>query len=501
MLSKKYFSKLFTRLIQFSSSLLLLGIVPRALGPIGLGIYEFLNSFFGNLSRLANLETSNAYFSKLSKRQNETSLISYIVIFNFLGFVITFLLMCIIIVLGLKEKLIGDIKLTFIFCSIVFTFLLSYVGIIRLTHDALGYTIKIEKVFSFQAVLSFFLLFIFYKYDFLTLELYFTIQIFNQLIIIIPGFYILLKNSEFKINNLLLSKDKIVKYSKEFYQFCHPLVFYAFVVFFVGISDRLLLLKFGGLKEQGLYGFSAKISDLIFIIPSAMSVLIFRELSISVSQNKKNRIRVILTKNLYLFYFIASYFAIFISQNAEYVTHLIGGDKFLDASPVLAIISFYPLHQIYGQFLGSLLISYEKTSILRNVGSLVIVFGLVLSIFLIGPDAYNCLQLGAVGYAYKMIIYQIILSNVFLIIVSKLIRLKLRKIIFHQIYVVGVLYIIMKISELILQNKFSNVNLAFFLSGVLYSLLCAILIFTFPRIIGLNRNKLVGSLRLIKWRN
>ena len=345
------------------------------------------------------------------------------------------------------------------------------------------------------------MIFILYHNHILNINTYFGIQIFNQFLILIPGVFLLVSTFKLKKSDLLLRTNKIINYCKEFYHFCHPLVFYAFCVFFIGIADRLILLKFGGLIDQGLFAFSYKVSELIFIIPSAMSVLIFRELSISVEKNKQKKIRVLLTKNLFSFYFIASYFAVFISQNAEYVTSFIGGDKFLQAVPVLAIISFYPLHQIYGQFLGSLLLSYNKTHVFRNIGILTLIFGLFLSILFMGPKKYNFLELGALGYAYKMIIYQVISSNIYLFIVSRIVGLKVKKFIFHQLYVLGLLYLLMKATVVLLQNKFLNDDLFFFISGIVYSIFSMVLIYFFPKIIGFNRNKIFKYIKAIMRRS
>ena len=136
-LRKKYFSKLLTRIVQLFSTIVLMGLVPRVLGPTNLGVYDFLNSFFGNVNRFVKLETSQAFFTKLSKRQTEFRLIGFIIIYNLIALIITALFLFILFTFGFKDRVFGDISLVFIMLSMIFTFLLSYVDFLRLTHDVL----------------------------------------------------------------------------------------------------------------------------------------------------------------------------------------------------------------------------------------------------------------------------------------------------------------------------------------------------------------------------
>ncbi len=65
--------------------------------------------------------------------------------------------------------------------------------------------------------------------------------------------------------NWRLSLLQIKKYSREFFDYCHPLVTYAIVVLIVGILDRWLLQYFSGSVQQGFFGLGFKVGAICFI--------------------------------------------------------------------------------------------------------------------------------------------------------------------------------------------------------------------------------------------
>ena len=62
----------------------------------------------------------------------------------------------------------------------------------------------------------------------------------------------------------------------------------------------MLLLKYAGLSAQGYYGLATRIMDIIFIVPSTMSILLMREMSKAFNNNDLEQIRFLLNKYIFL---------------------------------------------------------------------------------------------------------------------------------------------------------------------------------------------------------
>ena len=106
-----------------------------------------------------------------------------------------------------------------------------------------------------------------------------------------------------------------------------------------------------------------------------------------------------------------------------------------------------------------------------------------------GPKEFYCLELGAVGYACKMILYQFISSNIYLIVVNKYIKLPLTRFFIHQFSSVTILFAFVKISIFITEFYVSGSFQIFFVSGFIYSIFSIILVASFPNILALKKKR------------
>ena len=489
-LNRRFKYKLTSTLVQFILSILTIGIVPRALGPNSFGIFDYLMAFFGKTTRLFSLEFPQAYLTKLSQRPKEYKLIGFGILFLLSVSIILISSIFLIITLDFNDDIWYEIDTGFVFFAGIISILLMVSGIVRNTHDALGSTVKIEKIFLMQYVLNSIIIIVMYFTSLLNLVTFFCLQFFNQFFVIYFGIKVLFNKVAVSGNLsdiILIPKKLIINYTKEFYHFCNPLIFYVLVVFFTGIADRLILQEYSGFVEQGYYGLSNRLIGIIFLVPSAMSVLLLRDMSKSAYKNDLEHIKLLLKRYTPLFYFIAAYFAIFISKNAELVTQVLGGNDYMDASATVAVMSLYPLHQTYGQYGGAVLLAINKTNIIRNVGIITLLFGLILSFIFIAPNKYYGLNLGALGLSYKMILTQFFQVNIYLWLISKYLRLSFIKFIVHQFTVVFLLFIFVTISNSLSNLVFYNIYLTFISSGILYTIFVFTLLFYYPRLIAMNR--------------
>lgn len=296
-----------------------------------------------------------------------------------------------------------------------------------------------------------------------------------------------------------ISKDQVLAYAKEFYQYSHPLFVYALVGLIVGILDRWLLQVFSGSVQQGFYGLSYQIGAVCFLFTGAMTPLITREFSIAFAKQDLNQMAHLFRRYIPLLYGIAAYFSCFIAMQAENVAYLFGGAKFHDADLVIAIMSFYPIHQTYGQLSGSVFYATAQTGLYRNIGITFMIIGLPITYFLIAPVDMLGLNAGSAGLAIKTVLITFVAVNVQLYFNSKFLKLSFWKYLAHQLVCISCLLLLAFISLMIVDSLqiSSIIVINFLLNGIIYTISVAGLTYVFPALFGLKRKDIRSFFQLL----
>lgn len=286
-----------------------------------------------------------------------------------------------------------------------------------------------------------------------------------------------------------ISKDQALAYAKEFYQYSHPLFVYALVGLFVGILDRWLLQVFSGSVQQGFYGLSYQIGAVCFLFTSAMTPLITREFSIAFAKQDLTQMAYLFRRYIPLLYGIAAFFSCFIAMQAENVAYIFGGAKFHDAALTIAIMAFYPIHQVYGQLSGSVFYATGQTGLYRNIGITIGIFELPVTYFLIAPGDMMGLNAGSTGLAIKMVMMQFVATNVQLYFNSRFLKLSFRKYLAHQLVCISCLLLLVFMSLKVVDylHISSNIVINFLLNGIIYSITVAGLTCFVPAFFGFTR--------------
>lgn len=495
-LKKRYASKLISNSVKVAVGFVTVGMVPRALGPEAYGNFGFLTNFFISTVKFLTFGIPTAYYTKLSKRQNEKKLIGFYIYFGILLMVIVFITLLGIVKFGLQEIIWPDQKGIFIFASALLAVLYFITESFRNTNDAFGYTFRYEKAFILQSIITGGLIVALYFTNVLTLSSYFLMLYFLSLFVIISGWRVLRIHKIYLSKQLNLARNDLARYIKEFYHFSHPLFFQSLVVYVVVITDRWLLQTFYGSAEQGFYTIALKIGSIIFLITSSITPLMLREMSLSYKDRKKEELKRLFKRFIPIFYFIIAYFSVFISLNAETVNYIIGGSDYKNASIVISILVLYPIHQTYGQLAGSVFLATEQTKVLRNIGIITGLVGFVISLLFLMPIKFYGLGLGAIGLAIKMVLIQFISVNIYLWIIARFLNLSFHKFFGHQLIVIAVLFIFSKFSQYLSGFISTNIIFTFLISGFIYTLLVFSLIIIYPRVIVLTRKAIRNYIKI-----
>lgn len=483
-LKKRYIIKLFSNIVSGVLSIVIVAIVPKALGTVAYGQFIYIQNFFMQVINFLDAGSSIAFFTKLSAKNSRKELISFYFIFSFILLVILFIFVLLVDCFNYTQLFLPDIPQEYIFIGIWFGFFTWFTQIFIKISDAYALTVSVELAKIVHKILSLFLLFYFVYGLVFNLSMYFYFQ-YIALFSFICVVSILFIKKEIFDNTLLSIKFDFKSIVKEFTEFCSPLVVYSIVSALAGFFDIWLLQKISGSEETGFYGLAYSIVAMSFLFTSAMTPIITREFSRAYDEKNLEEMRRLFSRYIPMLYSIAAYFGLFIAYQSENILFIFTNGQFKDAFWVLVIMAFYPLHQTYGQLSGSVFYVTGQTNLYKNIGICAISFGVLLTLLFV-----YVFNLGAIGLAFKMIISQFIAINIQLFYNAKFLDFKMLYFLLHQIYVlfyfslIGCLGTFM--GTLVSAEPFKNL----LISGLLYTFFVIICSYFFPKIFALRKQEL-----------
>jgi O-antigen/teichoic acid export membrane protein len=429
-LLKKYLVKISSNLVGMIAGVITTIIAPNILGPNQYGIFGFISDFFIKLFGLADSDTSTAFYTKLSQRQKDFSLIDFYWLFCIFISVVILLGIIISVSLGASEYFWPKTPVKFIYFGFLYGLLSWMVKISTKTLDALGLTVHCGKIRFTVSIFKVFLILILALTNQLSLTSFFIFHILLLLSFII-GYIIILKSKN--IPQLKrLSRRHICLYVKEMHEYASPLITFSIIGFILGISQRWLLQHFGGSSEQGYYTLAYQLGTICFLFSGSMTPLFHRELTIAYTNKNFEDVKFITEKFLPLFFYIVSFISLFGFFYTKEILTLLYGNKFLESIWTIKLMMLYPIHQTYGQLIASIYFASENTKNYRNIGTILAIISTVATFFLIAPDKYFGLNLKSEGLSLQMVFMQLFGIHIFLAFVPKQYNLDKGKIVLNE---------------------------------------------------------------------
>ncbi|MBQ7606968.1 MAG: lipopolysaccharide biosynthesis protein [Desulfovibrionaceae bacterium] len=494
-LASRYFFKLLANIASVPVYLIMEALLPRALGPVMYGNYNFATTVFTQLLGFLDMGTSTCFYNALSRRQDEVSLIRF-----YLG--VSLILFCVAIGVGLimlwpaaGTLFLPDVPPWLAPLAALFAFLTWIGRVLRSTNDAIGATIHSEIIRTVVSLTCVLLLVLLFLSDTLTIYSLF-LQQYLMLSATAIGFW-LVTRANYRERGIVLTKKlergEVTAYAGEFWSYSHPLFVQALLSFLMLTAERWLLQLCNGSAEQGFFALSQKVSMACFLFVSAMTPLIMRELSIAWGQKDTETMGRLLTRFSPILFFIAAYFSCFTVAEAETLVDLFGGAQFTAAILPVQIMALYPLHQALGQLAGSVFHATGRTHVLRNMAIAECFYGSFATWLLVAPPSFMGLGLGATGLAVKTVCVQFITVNGYLWLATRFIPFSFWKNLGHQFLATAVLLVTAGLAREMtvffpLGESFSL--LRFLASGLLYTFVTMLLVLAFPQIMGCKRGEL-----------
>jgi len=496
---QRFLSKLLNNFSRAVINMAMVFIVPKALGPAHYGDFSFLRDSLQEITGILDLNIGSAHFnysSKYKETKNATTLYFYFCLT--LGIILLSGLTAVNWA-GFSGYFWPGQEVGYIYEGAILAYLMYLSVNLTGLSDSKEATVGLEIRRIIVTTIGFILLLALFFNGALTLFSFFGQQIFVYLLfVIVSGIYLRGNNIfGFRFTRVSLSDSKeVIRY---FIAFCHPLLILSIFGFIFVYFDRWFLQIVSGSVTQGYYSLAMRLSSVCILFTGAM-VPIFRQMVAKAhGENNKSYIQSLFKKSR-AFYFVSAFISIFFLFHSREIIYLIGGDQYFGAKVPLMIMLCYPIHQTYGQLCGSMLMSLERTDLVRNIGLFSLALGFIFSYFLIAPNSFFIpgLGLGAIGLSLKMITTQIIIVNVTLFCLCKIIRERFVNYFSFQFIALIPLLIIGYVTNGLYGSFIDESPMVIdavsqlLISGFSYLILVTALCWIFPGLLGLKRDQLKG---------
>lgn len=490
-LKKRYLFKLLANFVGFVFNIIIQAIVPRALGPKAYGDFGFLSSFFTSFVGFLDMGTSTCFYTKLSGKQNDFTLIRFYNFFVIVIFVVTLAFVCTTQVFNLQRVIWPDQQMLYIYLAAIWGMLTWLVGLLIMMGDAYGITVATEKARIIQRAIGFALILFLFTLGQINLVQFFLYH--YVILLLLAGLFIyIFAKQGYSLNKVWILPERlqIIKYFKEFYLFSHPLFLASIFALVVGIFDRWILQVASGSLQQGFYTLSYQIGAMCFLFTGAMMPLLLREFSIAQANRDTSQMAALFRRYCPALFSLSAYFSCFIALQADKVIYIFGGGQYGGALAAVTIMAFYPVHQTYGQLTSSVFFATGQTTLYRNIGIVFLILGLPVTYFLIAPADKWGLNAGATGLAIKMVLINVLSVNVQLYFNTKHLHLSFWQYLGYQFSSVICLLIFAGIAaegvDYFLALR-TNILINFLVSGLVYSMMVAGLAYFLPAVFGIRR--------------
>lgn len=500
-LKKRYAAKLGSQALTMAANVVSQSLVARALGPAAFGSFNFIQNFFSEVKGFLDMGTSVGFYTKLSQRPNEFGIIAFYARFLLLVSALIFAAVLGGQLLGFLPSLFPGQETLFVYAGALWGILYFVREIVSKILDAKGLTVISEKLNVSWAIIGVTVLASMFGANILSLGSYFLYQFGMFLYLSLVGLVILdRRGGGFWRRPWKLPQSELRSYSLEFIEYSGPLFISALAGMCASILDRWMLQKFSGSAEQGFYGLAYNVGRLAFLFTSAMQPLLMREFSIAAGERDKQRLAHLFRRYVPLLYSIAAYFSCFMAVEAKTIVAMVGGNAYENAILPLTIMLFYPLHQTYGQLTSSVFMATGNTRQYRNLSFVALAFGTVATWFALAPLSWFGLNAGALGLAVKMVVVQVVMVNVQLWYNCRELGTGFFFFVAHQAACAAWLLVCGFAAKCLADLCIGQEFAAFFLAGVVYTVLIGVSALVVPALFGLDNKDRERALALVRRR-
>ena len=348
--------------------------------------------------------------------------------------------------------------------------------------DSLGYTLTSEKYKSIGTLFFVSFAVVLLLIGRFSLQTFLIINLLTFLPLLFVLFLKFKQNESASLFELYSFRFSIKPIGNALKKYCNPLLIFLILQYLIFVIDRNLLQIKRGSYEQGLYGFSLNMTNMIMILISAMIPLFLRQVAILNKNRDMDALCSLYNKVVPSFFLIVCYFVSFIIVNAEDVIVLIGGEKYENSKWLLIILMFSTLAACYSNFNNCLLYTFGRfgytSKLLLFISPISIIYSFLFIYYY---------DFGALSLVIKSAITEFVMLFLIQLFIARRIGLKIKE---HILFGLTVSIIFLSAAFLVLciGNLFElkHYLIRIFLFGTLYTLIIGIIYFLFPAILHLK---------------
>lgn len=492
----RYIVKVASSIVIAALNIVIQLILPRAFSIEEFGYYSYNLNVFTSVVVMFNLSASDAMVSKFSKRNQEIGLVLFYLKF----YTVVSFLLCVGITLLFPTRFIQS---TFAGQTLVIVLLGLLTAIVtKLLSDTIcmydAFAVSRFPAFInilLKIVVSGFVL-VTYFLGRLNLHVFYISQAIITGIVVAILLFAIVKEQKRRFPNGKKQLDR--GYLDEYFFYCRPLALASIINQVVIIVMNWAVMHWSGASEQALFGAAWQLNTLVGYIFSPYAELSKREFA--VLYNNKEQLIIRFDQALKLMFWITSYFALFIGIEADWFLPVIYGDKYSGAYLVTLLIMYYTVFQAWGQTTGSLMLGMEYTkmsatfSILGQILTFAFVFLFQIPNF-IWPNG-----LGAVGIALNYLATCFLLTLLRVGVICRKLEMKVLNEVAIPLLPLLFCSIIPLFLKMILNNLIRSDTIVgciskILISGIVYSLLIGLIVWTRPSLVGLTKESIISLFR------
>lgn len=496
-LRKRYFIKLISSASDAMINVLLLLFVPRALGPAAYGSFNFIRELFQSIVAFADLNLGSAHINHAARKEKSSLATSVYFSFTMLLGAGVLLFVIGITAVDLDQYIFPGQSEEYLYMGGLLAYLMYLFTALMGLSDSKVATFGFElRGIAVKFVLFLFLLGI-YLFDGLNLETFFGQRILLFLVLLIVGVWYLRGAIDFRPHLVNPKQPEVRKIVREFFLFSHPLLTMAVFGLLFGVFDRWFLQIIYGSETQGYFSLAYSLSAVAGLFLAPMTPLLMQSVAHADEHGDLQGVRQAFEK-VKFFYLIGTFLSIFFMFHTEEIVGLVGGDDYDAARIVVLVMFLYPIHVVYGQFCGSVLVALRKTILYRNVSLITTVIGVGITYFLLAPIDFVVpgLALGALGLAWKVVLIQFLSVNVLLFFVCRLVETRFSHYLLSQL-LIPLPIVVLGGGEWLIRQQMSwgpqgvlESGLSLAISMGAWCLLIGAVIWYFPSSVGLKKSML-----------
>ena len=503
-LKKRYFVKLLKSSSNALISIGMLLFVPRVLGPAALGNFNFIRDSLHNIISLADLNLGAAHVNHAARKKNSQIATSVYFTYTLLVGVFALLFLTLITLTDLNQYIFPGQETDYLFLGALLVYLMYIFTALMGLSDSKGATYGFELFSLIISIVLFGVLVILYLLGALNLTTFFEQQI--ALYIFSLGFcaWYLYRKINFRPTVVNLASHETREIIHEFFSFSNPLITLSVVGIFFGFFDRWFLQIIYGSVAQGFFSLAFSLSAIAGVFLTPMTPLLMQSVAKADEDGDFEGIRNAFDK-VKILYFISAFLSIFCMFHTSEIIALIGGKDYNSAKITVLIMFIYPMHVVYGQFCGGVLFALRKTHLYRNIALSTAFVGIVITYILLAPKLFFVpgFELGSLGLALKLVIAQLFSVTIQLYFVCKIVNVKMSHFLSSQL-IIPIPIILGGFCEMLIrsyinisvQGVFENLS-SVIISMMLWSIVLGIIIWYFPRLIGLNKSTIQDTVKQV----